>query len=187
MALHTAPIEIKNHLYKQLLLPSIEYCSAIWDPYHNTSIYKLEEHRAARFVLNKPCTWMRSSEQQHDSITDMLKYLDWPTLQDRKTVSWVTLLFKILRKLIVVPDRCLPPLVPVPYTRSYHPLKLFHLQTRIDVYKYSFLLRQFLNGTNYLSLILTGLILICNLITEKYSYKNWYIRNNFIIKTLQFL
>ena len=50
-------------------------------------------------------------------------------------------LLQILRKLIVVPDHCLPPLVPVPYARSNHPLKLFHLQTRIDVYKYSFLPR----------------------------------------------
>jgi len=131
MALHTAPSEIKNHLYKQLLVPSIENCSAIWDdPYHSTSIYKLEmiQHRAARFVLNKP--WMRSSSQQHDSITDMLKYLDWPSLQDRRTVSRFTLLFKILRKLIVVPDHCLPPLVPVPYTRLYHPLKLYPLTNK---------------------------------------------------------
>ena len=42
-----------------ILLPSIEYCSAIWDPYHQTVVSKLEmiQHRAARFVLNKP--WHR--------------------------------------------------------------------------------------------------------------------------------
>jgi len=102
-ALHTAPTEIKDHLYKQLLLPSIEHYSAIWDPYgHNTSIYELEmiQHQAAHFALNK--LWMRPSEQQHDSITDMLKYLDWPSLQDRRTVSRLTMLFKIVGKLIVV-------------------------------------------------------------------------------------
>jgi len=32
--LYSAPSEIKEHVYKQLVLPSIEYCSAIWDPYH---------------------------------------------------------------------------------------------------------------------------------------------------------
>ena len=54
--LHNAPMKIKEYLYKQLLLPSIEYCSAIWDPYHQTTVSKLEmiQHRAARFVLNKP-------------------------------------------------------------------------------------------------------------------------------------
>ena len=32
--LHNAPIEIKEHVYKQLLLQSVEYYSAIWDPHH---------------------------------------------------------------------------------------------------------------------------------------------------------
>ena len=43
------------------IIPSLEYCSAIWDPYHHTSIGKLEmiQHRAVRFVLNKP--WHRSN------------------------------------------------------------------------------------------------------------------------------
>jgi len=40
--LHNAPTEIKEHVYKQLLLPSVEYCSAIWDPHHQTSITKLD-------------------------------------------------------------------------------------------------------------------------------------------------
>ena len=51
--LYNAPLEIEEQVYKQLLLPSIEHCSAIWDPYHQTSINKLEmiQHRATRFVL----------------------------------------------------------------------------------------------------------------------------------------
>jgi len=72
--LHNAPLQIKEHVYKQLLLPSIEYCSSIWDPYHQTGINKLEmiQHCATRFVLNRP--WHRSNQHQ-DSITDMLTYL----------------------------------------------------------------------------------------------------------------
>ena len=50
--LQYAPIEIKEHIYKQLLLPSLEYCPAIWDPHHQTSATKLEmiQNHAARFV-----------------------------------------------------------------------------------------------------------------------------------------
>ena len=33
--LQYAPLEIKEHVYKQLLLPSLKYCS---DPHHQTSI-----------------------------------------------------------------------------------------------------------------------------------------------------
>ena len=55
--LHHCPPHLKMHAYKQIVLPSIEYCSTIWDQNQQTSIHKLEmiQHRAARFVLNKPC------------------------------------------------------------------------------------------------------------------------------------
>ena len=88
----------KEHVHKQVLLPSIEYCSAIWDSYHHTDTNKLEmiQHYAAHFVLNKP--WHR--QQQNDSITDMLTYLKWPSLEDRRKISRLVLLFKIVRKLI---------------------------------------------------------------------------------------
>ena len=140
-ALRTAPLEIKDYLYKQLLLPSIEYCSAIWDPHHITSIYKLEmiQHWAARFILNKPL--LRSAQQENSSVTDMLTYLKWSTLQDRRTIARLTLLFKILHKMIAIPDRCLPSPAPISFTRSNNPLKVTHLQTRNDAYKYSFLPR----------------------------------------------
>ena len=59
-----ASTQIKEYVYKQLLLPSNEYCSAIWDPNHLSDINKLE-HYAACFVLNKP--WHR--QQQNDSLT----------------------------------------------------------------------------------------------------------------------
>ena len=63
--LHHCPSNLKEHAYKQIVLPSIEYCSSIWDPYQQSSIYKLEmiQHCAARFVLNK--RWRRN---HRDSI-----------------------------------------------------------------------------------------------------------------------
>ena len=75
--------QIIEYVYKQLLLPSIEYCSAIWDPYHHSDINKLEmiQHYAARFILNK--SWHR--QQQHDSITVMFSYVSkskWPSLEN---------------------------------------------------------------------------------------------------------
>ena len=138
--LRNSPLEIKEHVYKQLLLPSIEYCSSIWDPYHQTSINRLEmiQHRAARFVLNRP--WHRSN-QNHDSITEMLTYLKWPSLQSRRTVARLTLLYKIVKKLIAIPENGLPLLTPVPSTRAQHSLKLMQLQSRVDIHKYSFLPR----------------------------------------------
>jgi len=77
--LYHATQHIKEHVYKQLLLPSIKYCSALWDPYHRSDVSKLEmiRHHSARFILNKP--WHRGP--QNDSVTCMLHYLQWPTLE----------------------------------------------------------------------------------------------------------
>ena len=145
--LHNAPFEIKEYLYKQLLLPSIEYCSAIWDPHHQILVTKLEmiQHRAARFVLNKP--WYRSNQQQH-SINDMLNYLKWPSLKSRRRNARLTLLFKITRNLLVLPNRCLPQSASVSYTRSNNALKFAQLQSRVDLYKYSFLPRTIIEWNN---------------------------------------
>ena len=54
--LYHCPSNLKEHAYKQIVLPFIEYCSSIWDPHQKSSIHKLKmiQHRAARFVLNKP-------------------------------------------------------------------------------------------------------------------------------------
>jgi len=60
--LHHCPSHLKEHAYKQIVLPSVEYCCSIWDAYQQTSIHKLEmiQHhdRAAHFVLNRP--WRRN-------------------------------------------------------------------------------------------------------------------------------
>ena len=50
------PKYFKECAYKQIVLPSIQYCSALWDPYYQNSIHKVEmiQHRVARFILNKP-------------------------------------------------------------------------------------------------------------------------------------
>ena len=96
------------------------------------------QHRAARFVLNRP--WHRSN-YNHDSVTEMLAYLKWPSLQTRRTIARLTLLFKIVKNLLVIPDHCLPSPASVSFTRAQHPLKLQQLQSRVDIYKYSFLPR----------------------------------------------
>ena len=137
--LRHAPQNIKEYTYKQLVLPSIDYCSTIWDPYTKNDISKLEmlQHRAARFVMNKP--WYR---QQHNaSITKMLAELRWPTLQNRRKQARLILMFKIVNGNLMVPARCLPQLPKIACTRANHSLKDAHIQSDMDIYRYSFLPR----------------------------------------------
>ena len=54
--LYHAPQNVKEYVYKTLVLPSLDYYSTIWDPYTKKDISKLEmlQHRVVRFVTNKP-------------------------------------------------------------------------------------------------------------------------------------
>ena len=126
VSVHCSP-HLKEHAYKQIVLPSIEYCSSIWDPHQQSLIHKLEmiQHRAARFVLNRP--WRRN---HRDSITEMLVELKWPTLEDCRKQVRLMLLFKFVNKLIYVPNQYLPVLSPATSTRANHPLKLLQLYAR---------------------------------------------------------
>jgi len=67
--LYHAPQHTKEHVYKQLLLPLIEYCSVLWDPYHQSDVSKLEmiQHRSARFILNTECN-------KHASLPTMVYF-----------------------------------------------------------------------------------------------------------------
>jgi len=92
-------------------------------------------------VLKKYDDWERRTgylRPQNDSVTSMLHYLQWPTLEYQRKTARLMLLFKIMKKLLIVPDHCLPIKAPVESTRAHHSLKLAHLQCRLDVYKYSF-------------------------------------------------
>ena len=88
--LHACHKHFKEYAYKQFLLPSLEYYCAIWDLHYQTDISKLEmvQHQAA---LNKP--WSR---HHHDSITEILQELNWPSLQQRRKQARLILLYKIV-------------------------------------------------------------------------------------------
>jgi len=89
---------IKEYLYKQLLLPSIEYHS--------------------RLIL----------------------------------------FFKIERNLLVLPSHCSLQPTLVSHTHTNNSLKFSHLQSRIDLYKYSFLPGQLLTGITWKSKVLIDTI-----------------------------
>ena len=145
--LRHCPNHLKECAYKQLILPILEYCSPIWDPYHHKLIYNLEmiQHWAACFVLNQP--W---NKLHRDSISLLLHKLKWPSLQDRRKQARLILLFKMLNKLICIPHRYLPTPSSSLTTRALHPLKLQQLYARSEIYHYSFLPEQYLTGTIYI-------------------------------------
>ena len=123
----------KERAYKALVQPTVEYCSSAWDCYRDKNIKQVEmvQRRAARWVLSR-C-------QRQDSVTDMLLVLGWKTLESRRIIARLTLLYKFRNSLAYVNDINLQP-VPYTFTRSSeHAYKIPSI--KCDYYKYAFFSR----------------------------------------------
>ena len=75
----------------------MEYASTVWSPHTKKNIQILEavQRRAARFVQN--------DYSNFSSVTAMMRDLEWPTLEERRWVIKVTMLFKNLNDIVCIP------------------------------------------------------------------------------------
>ena len=71
----------------------MEYCGAVWDPYEKGDTETLEkvQRGAARFV--------KGDYRQHASVTQMIKDLGWQSLQERRAINRLSLMYKIVNGL----------------------------------------------------------------------------------------
>ncbi len=74
--------------------PILEYACVVWSPYlkNNTNKLEITQQRAARFSIN--------NYDNYASVTNMLKYLGWPTLEQRCKELRILMLFKIMNQLV---------------------------------------------------------------------------------------
>ena len=82
-------------IYKSLILPHLDYCSAVWGCIGNGLSQKLEklQNRAARIITGS--SWDASS-------APILHALKWDSLADRRAKQLKSLMFKTVNNL--VPD-----------------------------------------------------------------------------------
>ena len=134
--LRKCPESVKNQAYTTLIRPCLEYCSSVWDPHTQKHVKDIEgiQHRAARFV--KGCY-----VHTPGTVTKLLKELEWSTLQQRRQMSRLTMMYKIIN------DQSCPVQIPdyiqkkTRVTRSFHPKRFINLDSKSNTYKYSFFIQ----------------------------------------------
>ena len=81
---------------RQKIGPQLEYCAPVWHPWQDKLSYKVErvQRAAARYVLN--------DEGTTSSVTEMLKTLNWQTLESSRIKSSLILLYKTKYQLVAI-------------------------------------------------------------------------------------
>jgi len=79
----------KDQAYKSIVRPTLEYGCTVWDSYraYQKSWLERVQRRAARFVT-------RTYTKEEGCVTKALKQLNWPTLENRRQVVGLTLMYK---------------------------------------------------------------------------------------------
>ncbi len=129
--IRTTNSKVKEHAYKALVRPQVEYASSIWDPYTKENIHKIEmvQRRAAR--------WTQNDYSTYSSVTDMLDRLGWRSLEQRRSDARLCLFHKIVYGQVAVP---LPQYIQKSnrISRYCHSMTFKQINTSKDYYKFSF-------------------------------------------------
>ena len=107
--------------------PILEYASSVWDQYININIQALESflRRAARFCLG--------DYSRYSSVTSMLLLLGLPSLQSRRKLAKLTIMYKIINGHLYIPSNSL-----IPNIRDSRDGYFTQLPCQTDSYKFSF-------------------------------------------------
>jgi len=107
-------LNIKASAYLTIIRPLLEYASCVWDPHQIYLIHDIEK------IQRHAARWVMSNYSPYSSVTEMLKLLEWPTLQTRTRFSRISLFHKIVHHL--TPATQLPPY----YLTTQYPTRQFH-------------------------------------------------------------
>ena len=92
-----SPVELKRMAYVSIVRSSLEYASTVWDPgqVNHKSLLERVQRRAAR--------WIKSDYDRYASVTTMLQSLGLETLEERRRMSRLAFLYKVLHEEVAVP------------------------------------------------------------------------------------
>ena len=98
----TCTQQIKERLYNAYVRPSVEFGGCVWATHTQENIDKIErvQKRAARFV--------QSSYGRDQSVTAMMRNMEWTPLVERRARAKVTSVFKAKKDLVDIPFEDVP-------------------------------------------------------------------------------
>ena len=130
--LWNCPKSVKTTAYTAIVRPKLEYACAACDPYLQKDIVKLEriQRKAARFCTN--------NYHPTASVTEMLHDLGWTSLELRRTMTRLTLLYKIRRGQIDIDVNIYLNPHTERSTRGSHLYRYRQEKAKENVYFYSF-------------------------------------------------
>ena len=124
---------VKQRAYLGLVRPTLEYATPAWSPPTQKDINNIEsvQRRAARYVCDD---YRRTS-----SVTEMIKSLRWPLLQDRPADKDLEMFSKIEKGLVNIP-------FPEELAKRHmntrgHGRRYVHIGGSINAYHHSFFVR----------------------------------------------
>jgi hypothetical protein len=90
--LNGVDIKIKEHAYKSLIRPIMEYATSVWDPYRQGEIKEVEkvQRLAARRVTGHTMKWHMEKNKKGDEVkvfvkpSELVKQLEWDSLEKRR-------------------------------------------------------------------------------------------------------
>jgi hypothetical protein len=145
--LYNCTKKARERTYHSLVVPTLNYAAAAWDPYQARDINQLEQvqRRGARFVHNNH--WDRSP----GCVSHMLKDLGWRPLQEIRQDLRLTLLYKIQHHLVDVDPG---PILSRSDTRTRGKSRLQQATSQSTVYNNSFYPRT-ISQWNHLPILVT--------------------------------
>ena len=125
------PQDIKTVCYNALVRPTLEYASCVWAPNTKKNVAKVEsvQRCAARYVKN--------DFSKESSVTAMLNDLNWDTLQHRRSMAKVTMMYTITNNLVHV-DISTHQLTPLESRTRGHDKRFYIPKTRTSLLKGAF-------------------------------------------------
>jgi hypothetical protein len=123
--------QVRETSYLTILRPTLEYAAMVCDPTTEILIQTLEnvQRRTSRFVIND------YTSRTQGCVTSMLTSLEWQTLEQRRRISRLVMMYKIQHQLLDI-DRDLYLIPGDSRTRGQH--RFFQERSNYDTLRNSF-------------------------------------------------